>query len=148
MDLPSFRFTDTGTNTSADGYFQVAADGKVTLTAAGAAAVANDFETLPNAFTYGVQAGDLAGAERATKDAEAKLAKLRDDPKAAEQRDAIEVAELEATAARLRFEFLKVSFGSRYAIELGYDAGEMFGGHSVFVRLDRNLRYLNAALVG
>ena len=54
----------------------------------------------------------------------------------------------EAFAARLRFEFLKVRPDSRFAVELGYHAGDMFGGHAVFVRLDRNLCYLNAALVG
>jgi hypothetical protein len=54
----------------------------------------------------------------------------------------------EEFAARLRFEFIKVSPSSRFAVELGYDAGDMFGGHAVFVRLDRNLRYLNAALIG
>lgn len=54
----------------------------------------------------------------------------------------------EEFAARLRFEFIKVSPDARFAVELGYDAGDTFGGHAVFVRLDRNLRYLSAALIG
>lgn len=45
------------------GYFAIDATGKVTLTAAGAAAAtaSNDFETTPNAFTLGVVAKDAAG---------------------------------------------------------------------------------------
>lgn len=45
------------------GYFAIDATGKITLTAAGAAAAsaANDFETTPNAFTLGVVAKDAAG---------------------------------------------------------------------------------------
>lgn len=45
------------------GYFAIDATGKITLTAAGAAAAtaANDFETAPNAFTLGVVAKDAAG---------------------------------------------------------------------------------------
>ncbi|MDD2844645.1 MAG: Ig-like domain-containing protein [Rhodoferax sp.] len=49
------------------GYFAIAADGKVTLTAAGAAAgvAANDFETGVNTFTLGVVGKDAAGNESA-----------------------------------------------------------------------------------
>lgn len=54
----------------------------------------------------------------------------------------------EEFAARLRFEFIQVSLDSRFAVELGYAAGDMFGGHTVFVQLDRSLRYLKATLVG
>lgn len=45
------------------GYFAIDATGKITLTAAGAAAAtaANDYETAPNAFTLGVVAKDAAG---------------------------------------------------------------------------------------
>ena len=45
------------------GYFAINADGKITLTAAGAAvgAASNDFETAPNSFTLGVVAKDAAG---------------------------------------------------------------------------------------
>lgn len=45
------------------GYFAIDAAGKITLTEAGVAATAaaNDFETLPNAFTLGVVAKDAAG---------------------------------------------------------------------------------------
>lgn len=46
-----------------DGFFAIDATGKITLTAAGAAATAasNDFEKSPNSFTLGVVATDLAG---------------------------------------------------------------------------------------
>ena len=49
------------------GFFAIGADGKITLTAAGAAAgaAANDFETAPNSFTLGVVAKDEAGNESA-----------------------------------------------------------------------------------
>jgi hypothetical protein len=63
IGVTGFRFTDTGTATSADGYFAIAGNGAVTITAAGVAAgvAQNDFETAPNSFTYAVQAGDAAG---------------------------------------------------------------------------------------
>lgn len=46
-----------------DGFFAIDNTGKITLTAAGAAAgkASNDFETAPNAFTLGVVATDAAG---------------------------------------------------------------------------------------
>jgi hypothetical protein len=45
-----------------DGFFAIDSLGVLTLTATGAGAVAsNDFETLPNSFTLGVTASDLAG---------------------------------------------------------------------------------------
>ena len=45
-----------------DGFFDIAADGALTLTAAGAGAVAsNDFETTPNSFTLAVTASDAEG---------------------------------------------------------------------------------------
>ena len=45
--VTGFQFSDTGTNTSLDGYFTIAANGQVSLTAAGIAAgvAQNDFET-------------------------------------------------------------------------------------------------------
>ena len=63
VGVTAFRFAATGTGTSADGYYSIASDGKITLTSAGATAGAssNDFETSPNSFIYGVQAGDAAG---------------------------------------------------------------------------------------
>ena len=50
-----------------DGFFAIGADGKITLTAAGAAATAasNDFEKSPNSFTLGVTATDVAGNKSA-----------------------------------------------------------------------------------
>jgi hypothetical protein len=61
--VTAFRFSATGTQTSADGYYSISNAGVVKITAAGAAAgvANNDYEITPNAFTYGVQAGDAAG---------------------------------------------------------------------------------------
>ncbi|MFZ2950031.1 MAG: Ig-like domain-containing protein, partial [Desulfuromonadaceae bacterium] len=69
--VTGFRFTATGTNLSADGYYSIATDGQVSLTADGAAAgkAPNDFETGPNSFTYGIEAGDAAGNWSAAVDA-------------------------------------------------------------------------------
>jgi VCBS repeat-containing protein len=66
VGVTGFRFTNAGGTpgaTSTDGFFTIASDGKISITSAGAAAgvAQNDFETSPNAFTYGVQAGDAAG---------------------------------------------------------------------------------------
>ncbi|MFA6961388.1 MAG: Ig-like domain-containing protein [Opitutaceae bacterium] len=69
VGVTNFRFTDSGTNTSADGFYTIAADGKVTITAAGVAEAANnDFETSPNTFTYGIEARDAAGNWSASAD--------------------------------------------------------------------------------
>ena len=57
----AFRFAATGTNLSADGYFQIAANGVISITAAGVASGVNDFETSPNLHTYALQAQDQAG---------------------------------------------------------------------------------------
>lgn len=46
---------------NADGFFAIDNSGNITLTAAGAAAAANDFETTPNVWTLGVTATDAAG---------------------------------------------------------------------------------------
>lgn len=61
--VTNFRFADSGTSTSLNGFFLINGSGVITLTAAGATnpVSADDFETLPNAFTLGVQAGDAAG---------------------------------------------------------------------------------------
>jgi hypothetical protein len=62
IGVTSYRFA-SGATTSADGYYQINANGEIRITAAGiAAGVANnDFETVPNAFVYDVVASDLAG---------------------------------------------------------------------------------------
>ncbi len=61
--VTGFRFTGTGTTTSADGFFAIDSSGRITLTAAGAAAGAasNDYEVSPNSFSLGVEARDAAG---------------------------------------------------------------------------------------
>ncbi|MDV7212108.1 Ig-like domain-containing protein, partial [Azotobacter beijerinckii] len=58
--ISDYRFAN-GTRVSDDGYFSIDSSGRISLTEFGAAAAANDFETLPNTFTPSVQAGDAAG---------------------------------------------------------------------------------------
>jgi hypothetical protein len=62
VGVTGFRFAQTGTGTSADGYFAIGANGAITLTASGAAAgsSANDYELAPHTFVMGVQARDAA----------------------------------------------------------------------------------------
>jgi large repetitive protein len=60
LGVTGFRFSN-GSSTSTDGYFTIAANGAISVTAAGASAATNDFELTPNAFTLGVQARDAAG---------------------------------------------------------------------------------------
>ncbi len=59
--VTAFTFTATGTNTSADGYYQIDNSGNIALTAAGAASAVNDFEAGTNSGIYGVTARDAAG---------------------------------------------------------------------------------------
>ncbi|HQN64375.1 MAG TPA: retention module-containing protein, partial [Methylophilus sp.] len=59
--VTGYRFTATGTNTSADGFYQISNTGVITITAAGVASGANDFETAPNSRNYSVTALDAAG---------------------------------------------------------------------------------------
>ncbi|MBQ1782189.1 MAG: type I secretion C-terminal target domain-containing protein, partial [Gammaproteobacteria bacterium] len=66
--VTAFRFADTGTNLSADGWFQISNSGVITLTAAGAASAANDFESGSNSHIYGLQAGDSDGGWSSTVD--------------------------------------------------------------------------------
>ncbi|KFB74111.1 MAG: hypothetical protein AW09_000606 [Candidatus Accumulibacter phosphatis] len=64
------------------GYFAIDATGKITLTAAGAAApAANDFETTPadNSFTLGVTASDAAGNVSAVQNVVLNLTNVDDD---------------------------------------------------------------------
>lgn len=63
IGVTSFRFTDSGAQTSADGYYTIDNTGVIHLTAAGAAAgvAQNDYDITPNSFTYGIEAGDAAG---------------------------------------------------------------------------------------
>ncbi|WP_378006851.1 retention module-containing protein, partial [Aeromonas jandaei] len=59
--VTSIVFKATGTNTSADGYYQINANGDVVLTAEGAKAGVNDFEQAPNSGSYDVVVSDAAG---------------------------------------------------------------------------------------
>ena len=79
--VTAFRFSANNSTTSADGYFQIDATGKITLTAAGAAAGAatNDFETAPNQFTYGIQAGDAQGLWSAVTNVTLKVTDVNED---------------------------------------------------------------------
>ncbi|TFH70252.1 hypothetical protein E3V39_15360, partial [Gammaproteobacteria bacterium LSUCC0112] len=66
LGVTQFRFANTGGTpgtTSTDGYFSIANDGKIRITAAGVVAGVdrNDFETTPNSFTYAIQASDAGG---------------------------------------------------------------------------------------
>ncbi len=54
----SFSFVATGTNTSADGFFEIDNDGNITITAAGIVEAQNDFETTPNSFDYDIEVSD------------------------------------------------------------------------------------------
>jgi hypothetical protein len=56
--VAGYRFGDTGTSISSDGWFSIDNDGVVTLTTSGAFSAANDFEVGPNSFTHPVQAQD------------------------------------------------------------------------------------------
>jgi VCBS repeat-containing protein len=58
--INGFRFGN-GTNLSDDGFFTIAPNGQITLTATGLAGAANNFESLPNNFTLGIEARDAAG---------------------------------------------------------------------------------------
>ena len=63
VGVTDFRFSANTSGTSADGFYSIGNDGKISITAAGVAAgvAQNDFETAPNSFTYGVQARDAVG---------------------------------------------------------------------------------------
>ncbi|HNV89274.1 MAG TPA: Ig-like domain-containing protein [Methylotenera sp.] len=60
-DATIYRFAATGTNTSADGFYQISNAGVITITATGVASGANNFETAPNSRNYGVTVLDAAG---------------------------------------------------------------------------------------
>ncbi|WP_395764098.1 retention module-containing protein [Stutzerimonas balearica] len=61
LGVVAFRFADSGNEMSADGYFHIDAQGRITLTPAGAAAGVNDFEQAPNSHGYTIEAIDAAG---------------------------------------------------------------------------------------
>ncbi|MBK3759307.1 retention module-containing protein [Stutzerimonas frequens] len=61
VGVVTFRFADSGNEMSADGYFHIDAQGRITLTPAGAAAGVNDFEQAPNSHGYTIEAIDAAG---------------------------------------------------------------------------------------
>ena len=62
-DVKKFRFADSLTAQSSDGFFQIDTDGHISLTTAGQNRrnASNDYETSPNSFNLSVQAGDDAG---------------------------------------------------------------------------------------
>ena len=60
VGVTGYRFAANNSTTSADTFFTIANDGKISITSAGAAAGAatNDFETGANSFIYAIQATD------------------------------------------------------------------------------------------
>jgi len=62
-DVKKFRFADSLSALSKDGFFQIDKAGNISLTIAGLNRrnASNDFETTPNSFSLQVQAGDNAG---------------------------------------------------------------------------------------
>ena len=59
--VTTYTFSATGTQTSADGYYQINNSGVITLTAAGAASSVNNYEQAGNSGVYSVTARDAAG---------------------------------------------------------------------------------------
>ncbi|MBI1920478.1 MAG: Ig-like domain-containing protein, partial [Geobacter sp.] len=68
--ITGFRFSDSANTTSLDGYYTVADNGQISITADGVAAgvAQNHFDVTPNSFTYGVEARDAAGNWSAAQD--------------------------------------------------------------------------------
>ncbi|WP_226686446.1 cadherin-like domain-containing protein [Stutzerimonas stutzeri] len=64
--VTAFRFSATGTSVSADGFFRIDNQGRITLTTAGAQSDANDFEQGNNTHTYAVDVLDAAGNASST----------------------------------------------------------------------------------
>ncbi|MEA5536418.1 hypothetical protein, partial [Crocosphaera sp. XPORK-15E] len=65
-----------------NGYFAIDDSGKITLTEAGAAAMAasNDFETAPNTFTLGITANDAAGNTSVVTDVTVNVTDVDENP--------------------------------------------------------------------
>ena len=61
VGVTGFIFQATGNQTSSDGYYQINDSGVITITAAGVAAEANDFESAPNSFAHVVTVEDAVG---------------------------------------------------------------------------------------
>ena len=61
VGVTGYSFAATGDETSGDGYYEISNAGVITLTAAGAAAEANDFDTGANSFDHIVVAADAIG---------------------------------------------------------------------------------------
>ena len=59
--IVGFTFSATGTNTSADGFYQIDNSGNITITEAGADSKVNDFESEPNSGSYNVDMVDSDG---------------------------------------------------------------------------------------
>jgi len=78
VGVTAFTFTATGTQLSADGFYQIDNSGVITLTAAGAAGAANDFETGANSFVHNVTAAD-AEANTDTADITLNVTDLNDN---------------------------------------------------------------------
>lgn len=51
-------------------------------------------------------------------------------------------------AGQLEWQFLEISDSEVVPVDFGYDAGDLFGGHTVTVELDKELKYRGAHLIG
>ena len=123
--VTGFRFVDSGTNESEDRRFTIDAGGTIRLSATGVSGFSNDFETLPNGFTYAVQARDLAGNWSTARDVTLNLTNLDDTAPSFSSGSAVTVNEnqnLLYTAQGAD----SIDYTNRvisYALEAGGDAG-------------------------
>ena len=83
--VSKFRFADTQTSISKDGWYSIDNTGKISLTSAGLGAgkASNDFETKingGNSLVYGVQAGDNMGNWSIAAEVTLKLTNVNDAP--------------------------------------------------------------------
>ncbi|PLX85211.1 MAG: hypothetical protein C0614_04485, partial [Desulfuromonas sp.] len=61
VGVEGFRFTDSGTSESLDGFYTITENGQILLTETGSRGAHNDFEDEPNSFDYSIEAVDAAG---------------------------------------------------------------------------------------
>ena len=85
ITVTKFRFADSQTSVSSDGWYSIANDGKISLTSAGLGAgkASNDFETKingGNSLVYGVQAGDSLGNWSAAQQVTLNVTNVADAP--------------------------------------------------------------------
>ena len=125
VGVTDFRFADSDTNLSADHRFTIDAGGTIRLTATGASGFSNDFDVLPNSFTYALQARDLAGNWSVARDVTLNVTNLDDTAPAFASGSAATVNEnqnlLYTAQASDSLDYTDRVVG--YALEAGADAG-------------------------